>query len=210
MFNQRLLPAILEQSALSVKRKLEQLAALSDSVQLDFMDGTLTDSKTLDLDELLRLATNFKIEVHLMVAKPSQYFLTLATGKVKACVIHQESYDDQSDLIKDCQALKALGISPSISCWPDAEPETVAEAKSYQIMGVVPGQVGQTIIGNTRTRALNLKQRVRRGVMISLDGGVTSAVVSDLADVVDRFIVNSWLYLKEPEIQWRLLEQALK
>lgn len=210
MFNQRLLPAILEQSVASVERKLEQLAPLSDTIQLDFMDGTLTAGQTLGLEVLLRLATNFKIEAHLMVARPSQYFLTLATGKVKACVLHQESYDSPSTLERDCQALKELGISAGISCWPDAEPQIIAEAKSYQIMGVVPGQGGQPIIGNTRTRVLNLKQRVKRGVMISLDGGVTSAVVSDLADVVDRFVINSWLYLKEPAVQWRLLEQALK
>lgn len=210
MSNERLLPAILEGSVTSVKHKLQQLALLSDSVQLDFMDGTLTDDKTLGLELLLRSATNFKIEVHLMVARPSQYFLTLATGRVKACVIHQESYDNQAALAKDYRALRDLGIAASISCWPDQELQILPEVNSYQIMGVIPGRKGQTILGNTRTRVLNLMQQVKRGVMISLDGGVTSAVVGDLSDVVDRFIVNSWLYLKEPAVQWRLLEQALK
>lgn len=210
MSNHRLIPAILEQSATEVERKLELLAPLSDTIQLDFMDGSLTNTKTLSLEQLLRLANNFMVEVHLMVAKPSQYFLALATGKVRACVIHQESYANQADLIKDCRALKGWGISPGISCWPDSSQILVAEAKSYQLMGVVPGQAGQSILGDTRNRALNLKQRVRRGVMISLDGGVTSAVVSELADVVERFIINSWLYQKEPAVQWRLLEQALK
>lgn len=205
-----IIPTLLTKNKTEALARLAELSAVSDWVSLDYADGSLTEGSTLALEDLLKAAKNFKKEVHLMVAKASRHFLTLAEHGVKRCVIHQESFNSETELKLAAAKLIELKITPVLSCWPENKQQIIKNVEQYQVMGVSPGASGQPFLKNTYQRVVNLKQQVEPSAMIALDGGVNPSRIKEYKGLVGRFAVGSFLQESGTKLkqQWRLLQRA--
>lgn len=93
------LPA--KENILIYAKKLENIA---DSLHCDFMDATITKSKSyldMNLIKQIRQNTNIKIDVHLMCKNPKQYIKKLIGLNIQTVFIQFEAFENNSQLL-DC------------------------------------------------------------------------------------------------------------
>lgn len=159
----------------------------ADYIHFDVMDGKFVNNKNLPLKELLELIyfSEKKNDVHLMVKNPSKYIEKLALYDIEYLTIHSE--------IDDCEMfidrINSFGIKPGIAINPYTDVEKVlpllSKVKLVLVMGVVPGESGQTFILETEKKIKRLKDEiVNRGlsVKISVDGGICEEVLDKVRD----------------------------
>ena len=159
----------------------------ADYIHFDVMDGKFVNNKNLPLKELLELIyfSEKKNDVHLMVKNPSKYIEKLALYDIEYLTIHSEI--DNCDMFID--KIRSFGIKPGIAINPYTEVEKVlpllSKVNLVLVMGVVPGESGQTFILETEKKIKRLKEEiVKRGlsVKISVDGGICEEVLDKVRD----------------------------
>lgn len=74
----KIIPTILTKDLIDLEDKIKKLEGLVDEVQIDVIDGLYLPEKTIDLEALANIETSLKIDIHLMVDKP--------TGWIERCV----------------------------------------------------------------------------------------------------------------------------
>lgn len=159
----------------------------ADYIHFDIMDGKFVNNKNLPLKELLELIyfSEKKNDVHLMVKNPSKYIEKLALYDIEYLTIHSEI--DNCDMFID--KIRSFGIKPGIAINPYTDVEKVlpllSKVNLVLVMGVVPGESGQTFILETEKKIKRLKEEiVKRGlsVKISVDGGICEEVLDKVRD----------------------------
>lgn len=159
----------------------------ADYIHFDVMDGKFVNNKNLPLKELLELIyfSEKKNDVHLMVKNPSKYIEKLALYDIEYLTIHSEI--DNCDMFID--KIRSFGIKPGIAINPYTDVEKVlpllSKVNLVLVMGVVPGESGQTFILETEKKIKILKEEiVKRGlsVKISVDGGICEEVLDKVRD----------------------------
>ena len=159
----------------------------ADYIHVDVMDGKFVNNKNLPLKELLELIyfSEKKNDVHLMVKNPSKYIEKLALYDIEYLTIHSEI--DNCDMFID--KIRSFGIKPGIAINPYTDVEKVlpllSKVNLVLVMGVVPGESGQTFILETEKKIKILKEEiVKRGlsVKISVDGGICEEVLDKVRD----------------------------
>ena len=70
----RIIPAILEKDFKELQKKVALVDGLAELIQIDIMDGQYVENKSVSLEELLNLKHRAKLEIHLMVNNPRDYF----------------------------------------------------------------------------------------------------------------------------------------
>ena len=159
----------------------------ADYIHFDVMDGKFVNNKNLPLKELLELIyfSEKKNDVHLMVKNPSKYIEKLALYDIEYLTIHSEI--DNCDMFID--KIRSFGIKPGIAINPYTDVEKflplLSKVNLVLVMGVVPGESGQTFILETEKKIKRLKEEiVKRGlsVKISVDGGICEEVLDKVRD----------------------------
>lgn len=159
----------------------------ADYIHFDVMDGKFVNNKNLPLKELLELIyfSEKKNDVHLMVKNPSKYIEKLALYDIEYLTIHSEI--DNCDMFID--KIRSFGIKPGIAINPYTDVEKVlpllSKVNLVLVMGVVPGESGQTFILETEKKIKILKEEiVKRGlsVKMSVDGGICEEVLDKVRD----------------------------
>lgn len=159
----------------------------ADYIHFDVMDGKFVNNKNLPLKELLELIyfSEKKNDVHLMVKNPSKYIEKLALYDIEYLTIHSEIDDCEMFIDK----IRSFGIKPGIAINPYTDVEKVlpllSKVNLVLVMGVVPGESGQTFILETEKKIKILKEEiVKRGlsVKISVDGGICEEVLDKVRD----------------------------
>jgi ribulose-phosphate 3-epimerase len=166
-------------------------------VQIDIMDGQFVPNISVMPSEFMSIVTPLKLEAHLMVGAPEQYFSDLSVASVQRVLLHVESFESDSTcvaLVKraaDYFPEVGLVLSPQSTLNPEylSLPITV-----IQVMGVHPGQSGQAMLGDTADRVKKLREMGWRGT-ICVDGGVHEGTIAELiAAGADRFVMASHLF----------------
>lgn len=159
----------------------------ADYIHFDVMDGKFVNNKNLPLKELLELIyfSEKKNDVHLMVKNPSKYIEKLALYDIEYLTIHSEIDDCEMFIDK----IRSFGIKPGIAINPYTDVEKVlpllSKVNLVLVMGVVPGESGQTFILETEKKIKILKEEiVKRGlsVKMSVDGGICEEVLDKVRD----------------------------
>lgn len=159
----------------------------ADYIHFDVMDGKFVNNKNLPLKELLELIyfSEKKNDVHLMVKNPSKYIEKLALYDIEYLTIHSEIDDCEMFIDK----IRSFGIKPGIAINPYTDVEKVlpllSKVNLVLVMGVVPGESGQTFILETEKKIKRLKEEiVKRGlsVKMSVDGGICEEVLDKVRD----------------------------
>ena len=169
-------------SILLIKDDINKIKKLNDTdtdyIHLDVMDGKFVDNITYTFEEVSNLVPVIKkpLDVHLMVAKPSEYIDFYSKINSDYITIHLECEENIEDLIKQIkQCGKKVGVS--------IKPKTAIE-KLYPIindidlvlvMSVEPGYGGQAFIDDSLSRISQIKSYIinnNLNVVINVDGGI--------------------------------------
>lgn len=204
----KIVPALLCESAAEFDKKLRQVENACDVVQIDVLDGTLFPHVSwFDPIAIGQLSTNVSFELHLMVENPIP-IIEAFQKHIKAPlfpIVHAEMHRPIGAVvgfIKDQLHLPCgVAINPET---PLKEIEEVLHTiDQLTIMGVHPGKMGQTFLGDVIFDKIEETKIHRPELLIEIDGGVTEALLPKLiASGCHKIVSGSLIFSHEnPHLQ---------
>ncbi len=169
-----------------------------DYIHVDFMDGKFVSNKTLPFSEMRHIGeyTSKRLDVHLMVKKPSKYIPLFAELNTEFMTFHIES---DEDIISNLEKIKSYSIGCGLAINPETKVNSLIPYLPYLdvviVMGVAPGKGGQLFIPETEQKIKELKQLINSyhfTILINVDGGVNDQT-KDLC--YDADILTSGSYI---------------
>jgi ribulose-phosphate 3-epimerase len=172
--NKRINPAILVDNLPEMQKQITGLSSVCDEFDIDIIDWRRAANKTLNIDGVLQLKTNVKINIDIQMDDPRRTIqLLLKQGSVNRIIINLES---DFPLTPFLEQIHAQGIQTGISI--DPETKSADEVIQYlpycdfiQIMTIQPGAQGNSFIPSRLTLAMELRDLGYEG-LIGIDGGV--------------------------------------
>jgi ribulose-phosphate 3-epimerase len=191
-----IIPAILAKDEKELRRKVESVTDLCDTIQLDVMDGKFVDNVTWNEPErLIKMPLPINFEVHLMVQDPLERFDAWSLAGCSRVLIHAETVEDLSEALRQA---KSYGMEAGISINPEtpisAIEKAIPDADVVQVMGVHPGKMGQAFQDMALEKVRELREKFPE-LMIEVDGGVTVGIARKLAEAgADRLVSGSAVF----------------
>ncbi len=171
-----------------------------DFIHVDVMDGKYVNNKTLPFKEMRHIYkyTTKRLDVHLMVLKPSNYIKNYASLNSEYISIH---LDILEDVLTNLKLIKSYGIKAGIVLNPNDEVSTIIPYLPYIdliiVMGVIPGEGSQKFIDKTinKLKELNVlkKEYPNFKFKISIDGGINNTIVKKIKTLVDIIVSGSYI-----------------
>ncbi len=191
-----IIPAILAKDEKEFRRKIESVAGLCDTVQIDVMDGRFVDNVTWAEPrriDAMRLSIAF--EAHLMVLDPLSTLESWSAAGCSRVLLHVEALENPVEALAQAR-LYGMEVGLSLNPETPIEPleEAIALCDVVQIMGVNPGRMGQPFqpVALEKVRTLRAKFP---DLPIEVDGGVSVGIARQLAEAgVDRLVSGSAVF----------------
>jgi ribulose-phosphate 3-epimerase len=173
-------PAILTDNHEIYKTTIERIHSFADRVHIDLADGEFAPTLTLGVDQLYWPA-NWKVDVHAMVARPSEYVKPLIDLHPNTIIFHAEV---QEDLLPIMQQVKQAGIQAGLALLRPTVPKTIQpliEAADH-IM-IFSGELGQYggKASLMQLEKVRLIRNIKPNVEIGWDGGANDENAFSLA-----------------------------
>lgn len=163
-------PCITVETAEDYQASLERLAPFAQRVHIDISDGEFAPRFLFSADQL-KWPDNWQVDIHAMVARPSEYLPTLIKLKPNLVVLHAEASEELAPLL---QQLKDNGIKAGIALQKTTVPKTVAPlielADHVMIFSGELGQYGGTA-SMMQLEKVRLIRMIHPEVEIGWDGG---------------------------------------
>lgn len=191
-----IIPAILAKDEKELRRKVESVVGLCETIQIDVMDGKFVDNATWNEPERLqKMPLPMEFEVHLMVEDPLERCDAWSLAGCSRVLIHAESVEDLADALRQA---KSYGMEAGISLNPEtpisAIEDAIPEADVVQVMGVHPGWMGQEFQEVALEKVRELREKYP-DLMIEVDGGVAVGIAGKLAEAgADRLVSGSAVF----------------
>lgn len=211
----QIVPTILVKNFEEFKEKVKLLERDFPLAQIDVMDGKFVNNSTyFNIDDIEKIKTPLKYELHFMVRKPLQYIqkfqVSSSRFQVTKILFH---YEAKSDIQKTLQAIKTLGCLAGLVINPETE---VAKVKIFlssvdclMLMGVHPGASGQKFIPETVDK-IKAVRAFHPTIDIEIDGGVNDKTAKALVEAGANILaVGSFVYLGKPGEQKEKILQSL-
>lgn len=171
-----------------------------DYIHVDVMDGKYVENKSLPYKEMKHIYkfTNKRLDVHLMVLKPSKYIKEYANLNTEYISIHLDTLEDT---LSNLKLIKSYGIKSGLVLNPSDKVETLIPYLPYidliLVMGVVPGKGGQEFINSTidKLKELDVLKKEYKDFMfkISVDGGINDKISNKVKKYVDILVSGSYI-----------------
>ena len=169
-------------SFLSSKDIPKDLRKLNDTdvdyIHVDIMDGKFVPNKTMPFSEMKHIYeyTSKRLDVHLMVEKPSDYIPLYAELNTEYISIHVEISED---IVKDLELIKSYSIQCGLAINPDTPVKELVPYLPYidsiLVMSVVPGRGGQSFIPETVQKIEEVRALIDSyslDIVVNVDGGI--------------------------------------
>lgn len=163
-------PAITVDNPEDYKSAIERLHDFSSRVHIDISDGELSPILLLEVDKLYWPA-NWTVDIHAMVARPSEYVQKLIQLHPYTIIFHAEA---QEDLMPTLQLVKQAGIRTGIALLRPTVPKTVqALIEFVDHVMIFSGQLGQYggVASLMQLEKVRLIRTIKPSVEIGWDGG---------------------------------------
>lgn len=173
-------PTVLAESPEEYKATLEKIHTFAQRIHIDISDGVFAPSQTIAVNQIW-WPQEWSIDIHAMVADPSQYVDALIALQPHLIIFHAEV---QIDLLPVLQKIKATGIKAGISLLRTTVPSEVAvyiEAVDHVM--IFSGDLGH--YGGTASmmqlEKVRLVKNINAAAEIGWDGGAALENVFSLA-----------------------------
>lgn len=169
-----------------------------DYIHVDVMDGKFVKGKTMPFKEMRHIYeyTSKRLDVHLMVEKPSKYIPLYAELNTEYISIHVEI---EEDIVKDLELIKKYSIKCGLAINPDTPVRELVPYLPYLdsilVMSVVPGKGGQTFISETVQKIEEIKALINSydlDIVLNVDGGINDST-RHLCAMVDIVTAGSYI-----------------
>ena len=171
-----------------------------DFIHVDVMDGKYVDNKSLPFKEMRHIYkyTDKRLDVHLMVASPSNYISDYASLNTEYITIHLDTLEDT---LSNLKLIKSYGIKAGLALNPDDKVDKLIPYLPYidliLVMGVIPGRGGQEFINSTIDKLKELKvlkkEYKKFNFKVSIDGGINNFVAKKVSTLVDIIVSGSYI-----------------
>lgn len=164
-------PAILAETADDYKAEVERFHPFAERVHIDLTDGEFASSFTVSPAQVW-WPQEWTVDIHAMVARPSEYLDTLISSKPNMIIFHVEV---QEDIVAIIKRIQQAGIKAGIALLRSTVPSTVAAAiEIADHVMIFSGDLGKH--GGTASlmqlEKVRLIRNIRSDVEIGWDGGV--------------------------------------
>lgn len=167
-----IVPTILAETAEDYKAQVERLHPFAKRVHIDLTDGEFAPTFTVGAAQVW-WPQEWVVDIHAMVARPSEYLETLLSAKPNMIVFHVEASED---IVPVLQHVKKFGVKAGISLLRSTVPNTVTpaieEADHVMIFSGDLGKFGGTA-SLMQLEKVRLVRMIKPSVEIGWDGGVT-------------------------------------
>lgn len=175
-----IIPTILTDDSDLALKQIKGLRGVAEWLQIDVMNGTMTENSTFDLYDLVGEVDDFKIEAHLMVNNPENYLEACESLGARRVYFHLEAVESPSAILG---AMKNYGFQRGVVLSLQTEIEAVLpyldEIQAIQIMTVFPGKQGQKFMLEMLEKVKKLKQQFPKK-WVSVDGGVNEKNIKEV------------------------------
>jgi len=190
-----IVPAILSASKTELVQKLAAIAGLSDWLQIDITDGLFVSSKTIDLSELNGVKINANLEIHLMTARPVDFFAACQAAGAQRVFFHSECAQTVEEVLAASKNFKftiGLALKPAT---PVEEVQTyLNQVGAVLVLSVEPGYQGGEFIPAVLNKIKQLKT-LAPGLAVSIDGGINSDNIKITATAgADYLVIGSAIW----------------
>lgn len=175
-----IVPTILCETPDEYKATVERLHPFAKRVHIDLTDGEFAPTFTVGVNQLW-WPQEWQVDIHAMVAHPSQYVDALVQMKPYSVIFHAETAEDLTPII---QKLKAAGIKAGVALLKTTVPVTVQpyiEAAEHVL--VFSGNLGH--YGGTASlmqlEKVRLIRNIQPNVEVGWDGGANLENIFSLA-----------------------------
>lgn len=208
-------PSLLSCDFLNIEKEMRAFSSMKNLwFHLDIMDGHFVPNLTFGhaVIKPMSKVTKHPLDAHLMVTNPSFYLESFKGMNLHNITIHFESCENPLALIKDAKKnYPSVGISlrpkTPISVLSD---ELLSHIDLFLMMSVEPGFGGQAFIEETYPRLLELKKRLKKKIVIQVDGGVTNENAKKLIDHgVTNLVAGSFIF-KSGEKEYKNRVESLR
>ncbi|MBR3254354.1 hypothetical protein IKF88_01310 [Candidatus Saccharibacteria bacterium] len=202
-----IVPTITVDNKKDYREQVERINVFTRRVQIDITDGIFASSETLDITNVW-WPKNWEADLHLMVAKPSEYLDTIFKLMPSLCIFHAEASEN---LLPIFEALKEREIKTGVALLPSTYPGKVKqyiEAVDHVLIfaGQLGVQGGQADL--LQTEKIPLVRNMKPELEIGWDGGANISNIRALAHD-DLDIINVGSALATAENPAELYEQMV-
>lgn len=167
----QIVPAVTVETLDQYKAETEKVGAFAQRVHIDISDGEFAPTFLLS-EASLYWPESWDVDVHAMVARPSEHLAALIQLKPSMVIVHAEV---KEDVLKIFEQLKAAGIKAGVALLKTTVPSTVEPIiKAADHVMIFSGDLGHH--GGTASmmqlEKVRLVKRIRPDVEIGWDGGV--------------------------------------
>jgi len=164
-------PTILTETAEEYKTIVDGLTPFAKRVHIDISDGEFTPTFLLGEGQLW-WPKEWEVDIHAMVARPSEHLAQLIALKPSMILFHAEVQEDRAALINQ---IKAAGIKAGVALLKTTVPSTVADViKLADHVMIFSGDLGKN--GGTASlmqlEKIRLVKAINPAAEIGWDGGV--------------------------------------
>lgn len=165
-------PAITVETAEAYKASVERLQGFATRVHVDISDGEFAPSFLLGEDQLY-FPANWQVDVHAMVARPSEHLARLIALKPSLIIFHAEISEDRAALIAQ---IKQAGIKAGVALLRTTVPATVADViRLADHVMIFSGELGKYggKASLMQLEKVRLVKAINPAAEIGWDGGVS-------------------------------------
>jgi ribulose-phosphate 3-epimerase len=164
-------PAILAETPDEYKAQIERVHAFTERVHIDISDGEFAPSFTVGAAQVW-WPQEWIVDIHAMVARPSEHLETLVSLKPHMIIFHAETTED---IVPVLEHVKKFGIKAGVALLRPTVPNTVQGAiEAADHVMIFSGDLGK--YGGTASmmqlEKVRLIRAIRQDVEIGWDGGV--------------------------------------
>ncbi len=173
-------PAVLCESIEDYQASITRLEPFATRVHIDIADGEFAPTFTVSVNQLYWPA-NWEVDLHAMVARPSEYLPALLALKPRTIIFHAEVAED---LTPTLEQLKAAGVKAGIALLRPTVPKLVAlyieQAEHVMLFSGDLGHYGGKA-SLMQLEKVRLVRSIHPEVEIGWDGGASMENVFSLA-----------------------------
>lgn len=175
-----IVPTILCETEADYKATVERLHPFAKRVHIDLADGVFAPTFTVGVNKIW-WPKEWIVDIHAMVAQPSQYVDLLINMRPNTVIFHAEA---QEDIVPSLQKLKAAGIHAGVALLKPTVPSTVKqyidEADHVLVFSGDLGHYGGRA-DLMQLEKVRLIKAIRNDLEIGWDGGATVENVFSLS-----------------------------